>query len=315
MGLLTIDVKAVPSGGSVTMFEPIIEPIAAMLKQHSRLTAGRESGLTPQRESGLASERDPGLTPERESGSRPTHVETSVGIRQNVSRNTLERESSINTEINKEIIERERDARARGIKDFSPADCFEFPTQEPLLSEFEKALCQAKGWPLQTLQPDQFRQVKKYAGLITKAHPDSATPAVASLLPAYYGGQRWGLKFAFEDWAHIAGGKRGDNRRASGASVGRARSAENWEPMERAPREGLWGRLLEALDQRIGAQAVITWFEPLQFSLENDEIRLRAPQSIFEEWIQENYADALRGALASVGLEGCLVGFTQGGVE
>lgn len=68
--LLEITCKPNPLGGTFTFFEPVHDAIKSLLKAHSRLTFQRES-------------------------ESPTHVETLVGSRSNVSRNTPERESSI----------------------------------------------------------------------------------------------------------------------------------------------------------------------------------------------------------------------------
>lgn len=70
-GLIVISCKPCPTGGTTTYFAPVFQAVRSLLQPPSR------------------------LTPERESGQKPTHVETLADndSRQNVSRDTLERES------------------------------------------------------------------------------------------------------------------------------------------------------------------------------------------------------------------------------
>lgn len=72
LGLLTITTRPKPEGGTDVFLEPVFLAVAKIVNQSGR------------------------LTPERESDTKPTHVETSVGLRQNVSRLTSERESHDN---------------------------------------------------------------------------------------------------------------------------------------------------------------------------------------------------------------------------
>lgn len=81
LGFLLIFVRPLFTGGSVVEMEPVYDRISCILRP-VRLTAERESG-------------------------GPTHVETGVGLRQNVSRTTAERESYKEAEISTETSHRE----------------------------------------------------------------------------------------------------------------------------------------------------------------------------------------------------------------
>lgn len=106
LGLLTIEVRPVASGGSQTFFEPNLQMIADILKQHGRLTLERESeedqGEDPTNATTGVGRLEP--THDRTLVEKPpTHARTLVGLRQNVSRVTSERESSFLHEITTEI--------------------------------------------------------------------------------------------------------------------------------------------------------------------------------------------------------------------
>lgn len=68
-----------------------------------------------------------------------------------------------------------------------------------------------------------------------------------------------------------------------------------------APRMGKWGEVLNELEKLIGAEPVVTWFEPLRFDTETKT--LTAPDPVFLEYIESKYQDALKRALEAVQLE------------
>jgi hypothetical protein len=108
-GIITITVKPLGAGGSLTFFQPIPSALARILKQHCQPTHVEPIPTHVETSVGI----------------EPTHVETSVGIRQNVSRNTPERESHDKERARKEIsietTEREGD---RPPSPFGPNDDF-----------------------------------------------------------------------------------------------------------------------------------------------------------------------------------------------
>src|SRR5262249_13628137 len=66
-------------------------------------------------------------------------------------------------------------------------------------------------------------------------------------------------------------------------------------------RSGPWGAALDEIERQIGEPATITWFEPLRF---DEEARaLIAPDSVFEEWINNNYREIFEAAINAAGLD------------
>lgn len=94
IGLITIEIRPLFSGGSLVFIEPVFEQIKALI---------------------LCSARP---TPERKSDD-PTYVETSVGQRQNVSRTTPERKSS-NTKTSTESTQREPEPLSFAVEEIFP---------------------------------------------------------------------------------------------------------------------------------------------------------------------------------------------------
>ena len=128
--LVRITYSPSADGGTFTYFEPVFDSIKNLLKSESR------------------------PTPERESGIEPTHAETSVGIRSNVSRFTPERESHDKERARVEITckttkEREQNPRSHFVETkpanqpFSPNDDFTDIPPQPQWSTAERFVLKA----------------------------------------------------------------------------------------------------------------------------------------------------------------------------
>ncbi len=61
--------------------------------------------------------------------------------------------------------------------------------------------------------------------------------------------------------------------------------------------EGLWARLLAALEDRIPPAALDTWVRPGRLvAVEGDHIQLSAPNKFLRDWLVDHYLDALQAA-------------------
>jgi chromosomal replication initiator protein len=68
--------------------------------------------------------------------------------------------------------------------------------------------------------------------------------------------------------------------------------------------EEIWGRILEALQKKLGRDAFKNWVEPLRFAgFENGVVRLTAPTSFIGTWVARNYGDAIRSRLIAEGVK------------
>lgn len=98
------------------------------------------------------------------------------------------------------------------------------------------------------------------------------------------------------------------DRKNTSAYVGApsVKSSTTNNPLERKlspdrAKKTRWGQVLELLDEKIGREQVATWFDPLTINFEDAEtLFLCAPDAIFQDWIQCNYATEFAEALKEV---------------
>ena len=59
-----------------------------------------------------------------------------------------------------------------------------------------------------------------------------------------------------------------------------------------------WQQILKFVEGRIDRQNFLTWFKPTQFEKldENNNLFVRVPNHIFEEWLSKHYSDLLQEA-------------------
>jgi len=71
----------------------------------------------------------------------------------------------------------------------------------------------------------------------------------------------------------------------------------------------IWAEIILLIDKRLNKHIVDSWFRPVQFDEYQEEsrtLRLRAGQ-VTRDWLELYYADALREALAGLGLDGAKI--------
>lgn len=73
-----------------------------------------------------------------------------------------------------------------------------------------------------------------------------------------------------------------------------------------------WAQVRQELIKRVGKNNYVTWIEPLKLALLADGVaRFEVPTVFFGDWVQRNYADHIRGQLASAGTPVDRVEFVQ----
>ena len=74
----------------------------------------------------------------------------------------------------------------------------------------------------------------------------------------------------------------------------------------------MWGPFLEAVERRLGSQAVATWFRPLRVteSASADLVRVAAPNVVVRDWILSNYSHVLSDALCETPFGKCRIEWT-----
>jgi chromosomal replication initiator protein len=82
--------------------------------------------------------------------------------------------------------------------------------------------------------------------------------------------------------------------------------------MQLQTQPNIWQPFLEAVERRLGKQAVATWFRPLRVS---DSSRpgvliIAAPNTVVRDWIVSNYANELNESLTEVALDACQIQWT-----
>ena len=71
-----------------------------------------------------------------------------------------------------------------------------------------------------------------------------------------------------------------------------------------------WAKLIKAIEKRVNHESFGTWFKPIEFDLiQGAEIRVRVPDRVFVDWIQNNYREVLDEALEETGLAGLTLRF------
>src|SRR5262245_19244574 len=76
-----------------------------------------------------------------------------------------------------------------------------------------------------------------------------------------------------------------------------------------------WQQVLKFLEGRINRQNFLTWFKPTQFDRldENNNLFVRVPNQIFEEWLSNHYSDVLQEALQNSNLTNVKILFVSEG--
>ncbi len=74
----------------------------------------------------------------------------------------------------------------------------------------------------------------------------------------------------------------------------------------------IWPPFLEAVERRLGKQAVATWFRPLRVtdSAIPGVLKVAAPNVVVRDWILSNYSQALNESLREMALEHCRIEWT-----
>src|ERR1700674_4430181 len=82
--------------------------------------------------------------------------------------------------------------------------------------------------------------------------------------------------------------------------------------MQPQTHESIWRPFLQAVERRLGKQAVATWFQPLRVSDSStpDALIIAAPNTIIRDWIVSNYANVLNESLREIALDSCCIQWT-----
>lgn len=74
----------------------------------------------------------------------------------------------------------------------------------------------------------------------------------------------------------------------------------------------LWSKVLKSLQTKVSKDVHDTWFKPLRaLGREGDALRVRAPHSLYAEWIRSHYGDLLHEVLTELGEGGVRVEFVE----
>ncbi|WP_272932511.1 chromosomal replication initiator protein DnaA [Sulfidibacter corallicola] len=72
----------------------------------------------------------------------------------------------------------------------------------------------------------------------------------------------------------------------------------------------LWNKVLSCLEERLPAEQIDEWLRPTKILIESEkEIKIKVPNDIFIDWIQENYLEDISSALRELGHPKCKVSF------
>jgi chromosomal replication initiator protein len=76
--------------------------------------------------------------------------------------------------------------------------------------------------------------------------------------------------------------------------------------------QSIWQPFLQAVERRLGKQAVATWFRPLKVSDSStpDALIIGAPNTVIRDWIVSNYANVLSESLREIALDSCRIQWT-----
>src|SRR6266436_10019567 len=71
----------------------------------------------------------------------------------------------------------------------------------------------------------------------------------------------------------------------------------------------IWQPFLQAVERRLGKQAVATWFQPLRVSGAStpEVLVIAAPNIVVRDWIVSNYANVLSESLKEIALHSCRI--------
>ena len=71
----------------------------------------------------------------------------------------------------------------------------------------------------------------------------------------------------------------------------------------------MWSPFLEAVERRLGKQAVATWFRPLRVadSAIPGVLNVAAPNAVVRDWILSNYSQALNESLSELSPDPCRI--------
>ncbi len=82
--------------------------------------------------------------------------------------------------------------------------------------------------------------------------------------------------------------------------------------MQLRTQTSIWQPFLQAVERRLGKQAVATWFRPLKVSGAStpDVLIIAAPNMVVRDWIVSNYANVLSESLKEIALDSCRIQWT-----
>ncbi len=74
----------------------------------------------------------------------------------------------------------------------------------------------------------------------------------------------------------------------------------------------IWQPFLQAVERRLGKQAVATWFRPLKVSNSSTPgvLIIAAPNTVVRDWILSNYAHVLNESLREIAIDSCRIQWT-----
>src|SRR5229473_1313036 len=79
--------------------------------------------------------------------------------------------------------------------------------------------------------------------------------------------------------------------------------------MQLETQTNIWQPFLQAVERRLGKQAVATWFRPLKVSDSSTPrvLVIAAPNTVIRDWIVSNYANVLDESLREIALDSCRI--------
>lgn len=82
--------------------------------------------------------------------------------------------------------------------------------------------------------------------------------------------------------------------------------------MQPQTQTSIWQPLLQAVERRLGKQAVATWFRPLKVSDSStpNALIIAAPNTIIRDWIVSNYGNVLDESLREIARDSCRIQWT-----
>src|SRR6266849_9274236 len=79
--------------------------------------------------------------------------------------------------------------------------------------------------------------------------------------------------------------------------------------MQLQTQTGIWQPFLQAVERRLGRQAVATWFRSLKVSDSSPPgvLLIAAPNMVVRDWIVSNYTNVLNDALREIASDSCRI--------